>query len=110
VQNTNTTLGCDSTITLNLIYYGTGINEANASSFLLVIPNPSSDGVFELFLQNAADSDVMYMRVYDQTGRVVFDSARAVERIDLSNHGNGMYMLEVGLPQGRAMQKLALLR
>lgn len=110
VQNTNTTLGCDSTITLNLIYYGTGIDESDTSPLLLVIPNPSSDGVFELVLQNAAVSDVMYIRVYDQTGRVVFDSARAVERIDLSNHGNGMYLLEVGLPQGRAMQKLALLR
>jgi hypothetical protein len=109
-QTINNAVGCDSTITLNLIYYGTGIDESDTSPLLLVIPNPSSDGVFELVLQNAAALDVIYVRVYDKTGRVVFDASHSVDRIDLANHGSGMYVLEVGLPNVRALQKLAIVR
>jgi hypothetical protein len=108
-QTINNAVGCDSTITLNLVYYGTGINETNASSFLLVMPNPSSDGVFDLMLQTMNASDVLYVRIYDQTGQKILGTTRYVERIDLSKYSSGLYLLEVILKQGRATKRLIIM-
>ncbi len=73
------------------------VNEVAAMDMLEVYPNPSN-GRFQLV--NKGTSEKMTVRVFDQTGKLVFNDVRvmntgAVEQIDLSTLTAGTYHLEM---------------
>lgn len=74
-----------------------GVEETEHMDMLSIYPNPSS-GMFQIV--NKGASEKMTMRVFDQTGKVVFSDMRvmntgAIEQIDLSGLSVGTYHLEM---------------
>jgi hypothetical protein len=71
-----------------------------------VTPNPSS-GKFNI---SVSSSDEKNCRVYDITGRIIFERKTSNPDfvIDLNNESKGVYLLQIETIKGRAIQKLIL--
>ena len=89
----------------NFCIQPSAINEIPALSFS-IIPNPST-GLFTIM---AGNSEMKMIRVYDITGRAVFERKSAEQNVilDLSAESKGVYILQIETELGKAVQKLVL--
>ena len=109
-QVINNVYGCDSTITLNLVYYGTGLDDPESSSLIIVKPNPSLDGRFQLDYLGLPKEEILQLSVSDLKGKTVYQSNQFTDKLDLSNQVPGFYLLRVSFKKGQALYKLAIIK
>jgi len=77
--------GCDSTVQLNLIVEDAALDETSNAS-LMVFPNPSHDGLFEL----QSSKNIQIMEVRDIAGRAVPFQVNGTQL--LLNQNSGVYL------------------
>jgi hypothetical protein len=99
VQVLSNQYGCDSVVTLNLIIEPAALDETSNAS-LMVFPNPSHDGLFEL--QSSKNIEIMEVR--DLAGRAVPFQVNGTQL--LLNQNSGVYLCI--LKYGNAMEVIRL--
>jgi hypothetical protein len=109
-QIINNVYGCDSTITLNLVYYGTGLDDPESSSLIIVKPNPSLDGHFQLDYLGLPKEEILQLSVTDLKGKTVYQSNQFTDKLDLSSQVPGFYLLRVSFKKGQSLCKLAIIK
>ena len=88
-----------------------GINNSEFSKAVMVYPNPSN-GVFAIEMPASSES-VATINVTDALGRVVYNKTEKLNgayngQIDLSNLGNGIYMLNIKTGENISLRKLVI--
>jgi hypothetical protein len=99
VQVLSNQYGCDSVVTLNLIIEPAALDETSNAS-LLVFPNPSHDGLFEL----QSSKNIEIMEVLDVSGRAVPFQVNGTQL--LLNQNSGVYLCV--LRYGNSMEVIRL--
>jgi hypothetical protein len=90
-----------------------GIEEALDPSYMIVSPNPS-DGFFTVNFNFPVSTDID-LSVTDISGRLVYDdrfekTKTASTIINLSDHAEGVYLLNAETPNGRVVKRLVIAR
>lgn len=70
---------------------------------LLVYPNPTNNYLYIEYLEEVY---VENTTVYDNIGRIVFETEISIKEIDLSSFSNGIYFLEIKTDQGFFREKI----
>jgi hypothetical protein len=111
---------CATTVTRNFIVQGDcgdpcvdpcnpdGIENTVLNAAVQVYPNPAKDVVNIAINSYAGAASLVNM--YDVTGKMVYQNLNATANlsIDVSNHANGVYLLEVVTERGVVTKKLVL--
>ncbi|TNE55503.1 MAG: T9SS type A sorting domain-containing protein, partial [Bacteroidetes bacterium] len=95
--------------------YAQSVAKENATSFLNVMPNPSTDGHFTLNLENVHVGKVN-IEVYDEAGRLVVSKVTDKEEnfmkeaIDLSDKKRGLYIVRIFNEQFQQTERIVYLK
>jgi hypothetical protein len=89
IQNS---VGCDSTITLNLTLSYSGVNELNPLNNITIQPNPTSDFIYINGLENIKD---LNFKLYDLNGQQVLKDSKLTSPINIQKLPKGIYFLEI---------------
>jgi PKD repeat protein len=107
--------GADSLTKINYINVTqtNGIDEYGLSNSINVYPNPSN-GVFNLNV-SFAEAQTLHVKVYSLIGALVFEQSQkevknAVIPINLSEKGNGAYLLQITSKNGTVTKRIVLSR
>jgi hypothetical protein len=90
-QNLQTIFGCDSTITLNLNYITNSLEDLSKLG-VAIYPNPSSNGVFNIRIDNSIVQN--NLAIYNSIGQFLFEQID-FSTIDLSSLSDGVYWIKV---------------
>ena len=93
--------GCDSTITLNLVVNHTGFDD-NQNSLISIFPNPASDIVFLLGLEDL-DGNIN-IKLFDFKGSLI-KKIKEKESIDISFLSKGLYYFEIEYEKQRHIHR-----
>ncbi len=65
---------------------------------VMATPNPSENGIFNLFIPLELAKENKNIAVYSQNMQLILDQKinNGTAKLDLSNHANGIYFLKVG--------------
>lgn len=85
-------VGCDSTITLNLILSYTGVNELNPLNNITIQPNPTSDFIYINGQENFKDLNFI---ICDLNGQQVLKDSKLTSPINIQKLPKGIYFLEI---------------
>jgi hypothetical protein len=85
-------VGCDSTITLNLTLSYSGVNELNPLNNITIQPNPTSDFIYINGLENIKD---LNFKLYDLNGQQVLKDSKLTSPINIQKLPKGIYFLEI---------------
>lgn len=90
-QNLQTIFGCDSTITLHLNYITNSIEDLSKLG-VTIYPNPSSNGVFNIRIDNSIVQN--NLGIYNSIGQFLFEQID-FSTIDLSSLSDGVYWIRI---------------
>jgi len=91
----------------------TSVNTEHILKAVSIYPNPSTDGAFNLTLDNVMDKNLT-IRIYDNLGKLVHQEKATQQgvlfnhRIQLQNQSKGLYVIEVSDGKERVTKKLIL--
>ncbi len=93
-----------STETMDSIFVqGVGTKNIVEANWLKVFPNPTSDGWVSI--SKPADVDIIEIKIYDFTGRLVKEVKNNFEQVRLPENG-GLFLLEIETERGRVVRKI----
>lgn len=85
-------VGCDSTITLNLTLSYSGVNELNPLNNITIQPNPTSDFIYINGQENFKDLNFI---ICDLNGQQVLKDSKLTSPINIQKLPKGIYFLEI---------------
>jgi hypothetical protein len=88
-----------------------GVNEVSIDNYVSVFPNPTN-GMINVNL-NALDLGSVSMKVYNLVGEIISETSDNISSpkkyaINLANHSNGIYFVEIKTEKGKAVKKIVL--
>ncbi|MFT6320645.1 MAG: hypothetical protein ACJAT4_001572 [Granulosicoccus sp.] len=93
-----------STETMDSIFVqGVGTKNIVVANWLKIFPNPTSDGWVSI--SKPADVDIIVIKIYDFTGRLVQEVKNGFGQVRLPEHG-GLFLLEIETERGRVVRKV----
>ena len=101
IQTLTNSLGCDSTITLELVVNYTGLDD-NQNTHISIFPNPAVDMVFLLGLEDL-EGDVK-IKLFDFKGSTIKE-IKQKESIDISFLSKGLYYFEIEYEKQRSIHR-----
>ncbi len=94
VQTLKNSIGCDSTITLNLVIEKLALDELQGEK-LFIYPNPTNDGI--LYLSKDLEIEKVILMDYNSKKIQTYDS---IGKINLSQYSKGIYFIEIKTSKG----------
>jgi hypothetical protein len=94
VQTLKNSIGCDSTITLNLVIEKLALDELQEEK-LFIYPNPTNDGF--LYLSKDLEIEKVILMDYNNKKIQTYDS---IGKINLSQYSKGIYFIEIQTSKG----------
>ena len=94
VQTLKNVVGCDSTITINLVVEKLALDELKEEK-LFIYPNPTNDGF--LYLSKDLEIEKVILMDYNSKKIQTYDS---IGKINLSQYSKGIYFLEIQTSKG----------
>lgn len=97
INNTGAVSFCETgVVTINHYYNASRLATPSNTKDITIYPNPSSDGIFTLFLDN--EKSKIKLEVYDMFGQNVYDEDVIISKnhsINLENFSKGIYLLKI---------------
>ena len=94
VQTLKNSIGCDSTINLNLVIEKLALDELQEEK-LFIYPNPTNDGF--LYLSKDLEIEKVILMDYNSKKIQMYDS---IGKINLSQYSKGIYFIEIQTAKG----------
>jgi hypothetical protein len=105
-----TSAGCSDVACDSVAVVGVGINEPDLNQYIDVFPNPSTDGIINVVVSSELlrGATLAVSNLYGQTVASFTIAQQGLNRVDLSNHSAGIYVVNIITDQGMAAKRIVI--